>query len=739
MTYGTELVWVRTHDGKSAYPIFLDGKVRSFTDPDFFLYEQDYGMDMNSKEYIDAHDPLRSWYFLTDEEQSELFRSGDFSTFLTPIDVDKTDWNPARSQVDDYRRVMEMTNNFVYKDLYGDGTDPHVQDFDASIGLRRVSRDDTMKNYILTKDYSNMTDAEIQQTLSDPMYNTDLNYILENTFPDAVENLVRTQKEAAAENGYREFYGNDPFFDRYYNRGVNPPLYGGTNQDQLLYWPESEGQTTWSARYLDKEKDLVTATSADMLQEQIDTISTYTDRTTVEKDYLTNKAICRYWVSQMSERGQSDTLVKSVLGTKAGGNPDSISNWLTMDPEFGRDYTGDAMPWSNSDDRDSIVPGEYTSDQYDTWQENRSDATESHEKGQAEFENKDKPSKTWDVYFNDEPVNILDGFDPKVVPEEMTRNPMRPWEYMDNPDYADYLKKKELWDAQTVPEEDQTDEFEQPPWIRYKGQYMHNPKFTGNDYGPKPVTQTAAEPVFEAEEDVGIMIDSSGWDLPSGYYFEDPSNPTSSLIKGPEGFLGTQNEMWADQDARKAQKQTTTKKGITDWENALRMVEEFGNERGLSRNPDDWYDHDYNDNSRPTDFVYVDERKSDREQQKAEREAEKAQNQEDRQARRDAEKAEALAEEQHLNAIQEYTFEEHGIVADVDVTPENYPWLAFTEDGTPALFADPVLGDKLHLPDNVIAVQQQNGVIHTSYIPGQIQPAFAGIHEASHTQVVLAS
>ena len=66
------------------------------------------------------------------------------------------------------------------------------------------------------------------------------------------------------------------------------------------------------------------------------------------------------------------------------------------------------------------------------------------------------------------------------------------------------------------------------------------------------------------------------------------------------------------------------------------------------------------------------------------------------------------------------------------MTPENYPWLAFTSDGKPALFEDPALEEKLGLPDHIKGVQAQNGIVHTAFMPGQITPGFSGTHDASH-------
>ena len=108
-------------------------------------------------------------------------------------------------------------------------------------------------------------------------------------------------------------------------------------------------------------------------------------------------------------------------------------------------------------------------------------------------------------------------------------------------------------------------------------------------------------------------------------------------------------------------------------------------------------------------------------------------------AEQDKKDQDAAQLEQHLTDLQEYALDEHGVIPGDDVTPENYPWLAFTEDGKPALFEDKALAEKLGLPDHVKAIQQQNGVVHSAWEPNEIMPAFAGTLDAGHTTEILAN
>jgi hypothetical protein len=68
--------------------------------------------------------------------------------------------------------------------------------------------------------------------------------------------------------------------------------------------------------------------------------------------------------------------------------------------------------------------------------------------------------------------------------------------------------------------------------------------------------------------------------------------------------------------------------------------------------------------------------------------------------------------------VERYLREEHNVEIDFDnITPESFPFLAFTSGGVPALYGDPDLETKLGLPDNIRAVQASNGVIHSVWTP----------------------
>ena len=59
-----------------------------------------------------------------------------------------------------------------------------------------------------------------------------------------------------------------------------------------------------------------TATTYEELKKQLGTIEAYSDRGTLEKDFLKNKVTNRYWVGQINDRAGTDELVKFIGATE---------------------------------------------------------------------------------------------------------------------------------------------------------------------------------------------------------------------------------------------------------------------------------------------------------------------------------------------------------------------------------------------------------------------------------------
>ena len=79
-----------------------------------------------------------------------------------------------------------------------------------------------------------------------------------------------------------------------------------------------------------------------------------------------------------------------------------------------------------------------------------------------------------------------------------------------------------------------------------------------------------------------------------------------------------------------------------------------------------------------------------------------------------------------FSALRVYIREQHNIniPKNMPITQKQFPWLAMTEAGKPALFGDAVLHDKLKLGDAFRVVTSKTGILHTAYDPSKVQPKF---------------
>ena len=75
--------------------------------------------------------------------------------------------------------------------------------------------------------------------------------------------------------------------------------------------------------------DLGIASDANELKEQLATISGYTDRSRVQRDFLSQKATVRYWMDQISRFGGAQDLAENLFNNR--DNHDGLARvWLQM-------------------------------------------------------------------------------------------------------------------------------------------------------------------------------------------------------------------------------------------------------------------------------------------------------------------------------------------------------------------------------------------------------------------------
>ena len=84
-------------------------------------------------------------------------------------------------------------------------------------------------------------------------------------------------------------------------------------------------------------------------------------------------------------------------------------------------------------------------------------------------------------------------------------------------------------------------------------------------------------------------------------------------------------------------------------------------------------------------------------------------------------------------ALREYLREQHNVNIPINqpITQKEFPWLAMTAEGKPALYGDAVLHDKLKLGDAYRVVTSKTGILHKAYDPSKVQPKFYKTHETS--------
>ena len=127
-------------------------------------------------------------------------------------------------------------------------------------------------------------------------------YLLTTLLRQSIVKLQKSQFMAANGTGYGK-------------PGPHVHVEGGRGEPGNWMQPGSE---PWR-NYVDFEKDLPGAQSSDELLDQLRDIDAYKDRSLAQKSYLGNKAIVRYLMDVVSDRGGTDDLTKFLTGALAHG------------------------------------------------------------------------------------------------------------------------------------------------------------------------------------------------------------------------------------------------------------------------------------------------------------------------------------------------------------------------------------------------------------------------------------
>jgi len=209
--------------------------------------------------------------------------------------------------------------------------------------------------------------------------------LLNTIWNEALDNLLRAQYNAADEAGFRSKYSlvthpedDETLMGQSREReevtaaammgwGGGAPKHGNYDlymQDKARDLQGADGgQTNWSSYYRDTQYDRTTAQSWEELQTQLDVIDGYKNRTDLQKNYIAQKRIARYWMDMIINMGGSNDFLEHNMKGVPGSTWDdgNRTNFIThryaemssdRAKELGRSSTeglvGQCAPWSNA-------------------------------------------------------------------------------------------------------------------------------------------------------------------------------------------------------------------------------------------------------------------------------------------------------------------------------------------------------------------------------------------------------
>ena len=539
--FGDTILWKKDHEG-GIYPVVTNSQ-EYLVRADDWQVEDDSDVPFYSKSYMEKYSPTRRWVFMTPEEELDAFSGANYDEIIDNItsftpDTDASDYPDYTKNIMDWQKTIELKEKIKY------GGDSSITEWDPSTGLSRV-----------TTYYPELLNNDLWQENVKSMNLPEEDWLLDEYLPLQIQSLVASQRAASKEAGYQDTYGVDQTWSNYYSKGLTPP--GTKRNDKGMpvdtQFSAIDGQTSWSANYLLFNRDIPAATTYAELSEQITNIATY-DETQTAKDYLTQKAMTRYWCNQLLDRGRGTDLYQSVMGSDSLIGADNA------------EYGTFAVPYANKDDQDSMMLGRddevivtgimtpYQQKPYDSWVATRGD-------------NK-LDEKTWDVHFDtgDEPVE--EDVEEDVVEAEET-DPILPYIIVDG---VRYMNPEYVGVDDTVIRDD---------W-QYGDQKVGLPQYIVNDYSYIPDYQEYLqglkddEPIGRSDWEQATILAATfeKWGEsgnPDDYYpgegYNDGTRPENYVYKPPETVNDTDNlvDISGEQDATPPSPTQPTPPKV-DWE-----------------------------------------------------------------------------------------------------------------------------------------------------------------------------
>ena len=307
-----------------------------------------------SLEYVQRRDMLRNWYF----------DDGDLQTHDATLPENASAYE---RQLDDWRKALQLAAGGGTK---SDVLRGQMTEWDASAALRdqvqssfRSARGPSFGAAVPTggmhlNDLRGLSSTEYTDKLvSDGNYKRydmpENAWLLDTMFKEQVRALQLAQRNAASEAGFEDRYGYDPYRE-YHKTDSGPAFFKASSYtldpNQMAPDQSFEYQPIWASLYLDTSKSLDTADDAAELQQQMDTINGYSDRSDAQKTYLRQKQITRYWIQQIESRGGSQAFLDSMFGksTDVQSGKNRVNNAAYDFERIANDSKFEDDPWQNT-------------------------------------------------------------------------------------------------------------------------------------------------------------------------------------------------------------------------------------------------------------------------------------------------------------------------------------------------------------------------------------------------------
>ena len=736
LNYGKleDLHWRYNKDGTFA-PYFANPRYKLINATNKDL--QDYGSETLRMKY----DPLRDYSLLTNDETGDLFgklmRGEDLSEFKEHID-DRSKQPKYIQELTSYRDDMEYIRTFdLGGEKIGRGLNP------ADRAIRREFEHSVLSDpkYIEGSGiyFDMQDDSKYKEGFTKYKGKLRENKALLNYFNSRMQDLLRSQRTASTESGFSKVLKGGDF------------NYSDDHFNYLLY---------------SLDTGFAPAQSLNELKAQNSKTQARTDLQFFEKDYIQQKNIVRYLANKLSQRALGGDIVHTATYPhqetyrldsppydKTGLNYAGILNangTLRLKQEDKTSVFGNPPgPWSNSDEKtipNWLFQGEYrghiinANKTYDY----KAESDKLNTRFQQNFLNpylsglvargKYKPSA---ILKASNPALFAP---PRTIPK---KDPKFRGEIGKGELKHPYDRKQERLYSETAQEKKdrlKAEKFEGRPEkpkhnIRKKRDpfYFKNPDFSWDvalkQYVPKKAEEFTQGDPTNRRDPYYYKNKNFSWDITQKRYISRgtfvPPKPKSK----PFTF-----EQLKKQDTFGGHGTVQTKTDKKDRKKETRK-QELDKQRALERM------------KRSSDRATREKAKADKIAKRARlHQAEMFKRQEE--ARQQEKKKHGFIHgmsplewrlyQKHLqdvktvpkvdpySALREYLSEQHNvdIPKNKPIDPKQYPWLAMTEKGKPALFGDHALHDKLKLGDAYRVVTSKTGVIHTAYDASKVQPKF---------------